>query len=206
MVLPVHDINPVRRTPWVTYGLVAANVVVLLLTPGSKASLTGPTTTAQLCSQQAFYDHYAAIPHELITDRQLPLVATGQPGSSPDSCYVSRPPYHKSPPLSVLFSMFIHEGWLHLLGNMLFLVIYPRAKVWSLLPFLFFIPVRIPAWRVLGSWFVLQWVYSAGYATSGAGSVAYLAHIFGFLAGLVIGLLVRAGSPPPSYPVHPRYR
>ena len=66
--------------------------------------------------------------------------------------------------------------------------------------------MRIPAWLVLGSWFVLQWVYSAGYAASGAGSVAYLAHIFGFLAGLVIGLLVRAASPPTSYPVHPRYR
>ena len=263
MVLPVHDINPVRRTPWVTYGLVAANVVVLLLTPGSKTSLTGSATTAQLCSQEAFYDHYAAIPRELITDRQLPLVATGQPGPRPDTCYVSRSPYHKSPPLSVLFSMFIHEGWLHLLGNMLFLVIfgnniedkfrkvpylifylfcgyvaaygfamanqtsveplvgasgaiagvlgaylviYPRAKVWSLLPFLFFIPVRIPAWLVLGSWFVLQWVYSAGYAASGAGSVAYLAHVFGFLAGVVVGLIVRAASPPPQYPVHPRYR
>ena len=261
MVLPVHDINPVRRTPWVTYGLVAANVVVLLLTPASKTSLTGTPTTAQLCSQEAFYDHYAAIPRELITDRQLPLVATGQPGPRPDTCYVSRSPYHKSPPLSVLFSMFIHEGWLHLLGNMLFLVIfgnniedkfrkvpylifylfcgyvaaygfamanqtsveplvgasgaiagvlgaylviYPRAKVWSLLPFLFFIPVRIPAWLVLGSWFVLQWAYSAGYAASGAGSVAYVAHIFGFLFGVLVGLVVRAVTPPPQYPVHPR--
>jgi hypothetical protein len=26
VVLPDHDINPVRRTPWVTYALVAANV------------------------------------------------------------------------------------------------------------------------------------------------------------------------------------
>ena len=86
------------------------------------------------------------------------------------------------------------------------LAIYPRAKVWSLLPFLFFIPVRIPAWLVLGSWFVLQWLYSAGYAASGAGDVAYMAHVFGFLAGLVVGLLVRAASPSPQYPVHPRYR
>jgi hypothetical protein len=45
-----------------------------------------------------------------------------------------------------------------------------------------FIPVRLTAWVVLGLWFVLQWVYSAGYAASGAGSVAYMAHIFGFLA------------------------
>src|SRR6185437_8652615 len=86
-----------------------------------------------------------------------------------------------------------------------YLAIYPRAKVWSLLPFLFFIPVRIPAWLVLGSWFVLQWLYSAGYAASGAGDVAYLAHVFGFLAGLVIGLMVRAASAPTQYPVHPRH-
>jgi membrane associated rhomboid family serine protease len=263
VVIPVHDINPVRRIPWVTYGLVAANVIVLLLTPASQASVTGTSSQAQLCGQEAFYDHYAAIPRELITDHQLALVATGQPGPRPDTCYVSRPAYHKVPALSVLFSMFLHAGWLHLLGNMLFLVIfgnniedrfgrvrylifyllcgyiaaygfafanqsstealigasgaisgvlgaylviYPRAKVWSLVPFLFFIPVRIPAWLVLGSWFVLQWVYSAGYAASGAGSVAYLAHVFGFLAGAVIGLIVRAASPPPRYPVHPRYR
>lgn len=263
VVLPVHDINPVRRTPWVTYLLVAANVVVLLLTPGSQTSVTGATTSqAQACSQEAFYDRYAAIPHELVTDRQLPQVATGQPGPRAGTCYAGAPTFRKIPVLSVLFSMFIHAGWLHLLGNMLFLVVFgnnvedrfrrfpflifylfcgyvaaygfalafrtsveplvgasgaiagvlgaylvlwPRARVWSLLPFLFFIPLRIPAWLVLGSWFVLQWVYSAGYGTSGAGNVAYMAHVFGFLAGAVIGLVVRATSPPPVYPVHPRY-
>jgi membrane associated rhomboid family serine protease len=263
VVLPVHDENPLRRTPWVTYFLVAANVAVLLLTPASRVSVTGSSTTAQLCSQQAFYDRYAAIPRELTTDRQLPLVATGMPGPNPGTCYVSRPWYQKVPALSVLFSMFLHAGWLHLLGNMLFLVIfgnniedrfrklpyllfylfcgyvaaygfafanrssvepligasgaiagvlgayivlYPRARVWSLVPFLFFIPVRIPAWLVLGSWFILQWLYSAGYAAAGVGSVAYLAHVFGFLAGAAIGLVVRAVSPPPQYPVHPRYQ
>ena len=47
---------------------------------------------------------------ELITDRQLPGVATGRPGATPDTCYVSTPAYRKSPPLSVLFSMFLHAG------------------------------------------------------------------------------------------------
>src|SRR5437667_105023 len=72
----------------------------------------------------AFIDQYGAIPRELVHDRPLPLAATGQPGSVPDSCVVSRPPYHKVPALSVLWSMFIHAGWLHLLGNMLFLLIF----------------------------------------------------------------------------------
>jgi membrane associated rhomboid family serine protease len=52
-----------------------------------------------------------------------------------------------------------------------YLVLYPRARVWSLVPFLLFLPLRIPAWLVLGLWFLLQWVYSAGLATPGAGSV-----------------------------------
>ena len=251
MVIPIHDINPLRRTPWVTYGLITINVVVLLLTPSSQTSVTGQPGPAALCRQQAFYDRYAAIPREMIHDRALPLVATGQPGSQPDTCVIARPGYHKIPALSVLFSMFLHAGWLHLLGNMLFLlifgnnvedrlghvryllfyllcgyvaaygfaavspnstepligasgaiagilgaylVLYPRAKVWSLVPFLFFIPLRIPAWIVLGLWFVLQWVYSAGYASAGAGSVAYVAHVLGFIAGAIIGFILRAGG------------
>jgi len=56
-------------------------------------------------------------------------------------------------------------------------------------------------WIVLGLWFVLQWVYSAGIATAGAGSVAYLAHVFGFLAGALVGLAMRAaGSRPGAIP------
>ena len=263
MVIPVHDVNPLRRTPWVTYALVAANVIVLLLTPvaiGTVASQSGP---AALCKQAAFYDRYAAIPRELTTDRQLPRVPSGHLAATVHGlgCVLQRPPYHKSPALSVLWSMFLHGGWLHLLGNMLFLavfgnnvedrmrklpflifylvcgyvaaygfaaaypsstapligasgaisgvlgtylVLYPRARVWSLVPFLFFIPVRTPAWLVLGLWFGLQWAYSAGIATPGAGSVAYLAHVFGFLFGAVVGLAMRAFGPPSAAPPPPR--
>lgn len=87
-----------------------------------------------------------------------------------------------------------------------YLAIYPRARVWSLVPFLFFIPLRIPAWLVLGSWFILQWVYSAGYGASGAGAVAYLAHVFGFVFGFLVGLVVRALTGPSQYPPYPARR
>jgi membrane associated rhomboid family serine protease len=253
VVIPVHDINPLRRTPWVTYALVAVNVIVLLLTPVAIGMVAGQPGPAALCRQAAFYDRYAAIPHELVTDTPLRLVPTGQLVTGPQgaACLLHKPSYRKSPPLSVLWSMFLHAGWLHLLGNMLFLVVfgnniedrmgklpylvfylacgyvaaygfavanpasaapligasgaisgvlgaylvlYPRARVWSLVPFLFFLPLRIPAWLVLGLWFILQWVYSAGLATGGAGSVAYLAHVFGFLAGALVGLAMRAAG------------
>ncbi|MFJ1805526.1 MULTISPECIES: rhomboid family intramembrane serine protease [unclassified Streptomyces] len=64
-----------------------------------------------------------------------------------------------------------------------FLYLFPRARVTSLLPFLFFLPLRFPAWVVLPFWAALQWV-AAGRAAQGPG-VAYLAHLVGFGLGLV---------------------
>jgi membrane associated rhomboid family serine protease len=155
--------------------------------------------------------------------------------------------------------MFLHGGWLHLLGNMLFLyvfgnnvedrlgrvgflafylfcgyvaayvfalstpdstqallgasgaiagvlgayiVMFPRARVLSLVPFLLFIPLRLPAWLVLGFWFVLQWLYSTGAKVAQGADVAYLAHVAGFVAGAAVALVLKVGarnSAPPRY-------
>ncbi|WAZ21197.1 rhomboid family intramembrane serine protease [Streptomyces cinnabarinus] len=62
-----------------------------------------------------------------------------------------------------------------------FLALFPRARVTSLLPFLFFLPLRFPAWVVLPFWAALQWL-AAGRAANGPG-VAYLAHLVGFGLG-----------------------
>ncbi|MFE9770277.1 rhomboid family intramembrane serine protease [Streptomyces sp. NPDC005931] len=62
-----------------------------------------------------------------------------------------------------------------------FLFLFPRARVTSLLPFLFFLPVRFPAWVVLPFWAALQWA-AAERASDGPG-VAYLAHLVGFALG-----------------------
>ncbi|MEU5362781.1 rhomboid family intramembrane serine protease [Streptomyces sp. NPDC005925] len=64
-----------------------------------------------------------------------------------------------------------------------FLYLFPRARVTSLLPFLFFLPLRFPAWVVLPFWVALQWL-AAGRASSGP-VVAYLAHLVGFGLGFV---------------------
>ncbi|MDN0194715.1 rhomboid family intramembrane serine protease [Streptomyces sp. S.PNR 29] len=64
-----------------------------------------------------------------------------------------------------------------------FLYLFPRARVTSLLPFLFFLPLRFPAWIVLPFWAALQWL-AAGRAGEGPG-VAYLAHLVGFGLGFV---------------------
>ena len=258
MVIPVHDVNPVRRTPWVTYFLIAANVVVFLLTPAATSMGVESASAAEVCRQEAFYDRYAAIPREMVHNEQLPTVPTGDVAPTPSgpACVTGRPAERKIPALSVLYSLFLHGSWLHLLGNMLFLwvfgnnvedrfgrirfllfylfcgyvsaygyalanaestlpligasgavsgvlgaylVLYPRARVWSLVPILFFIPLRLPAWLVLGLWFVLQWVYSVGYGVSEGGAVAYLAHVFGFVAGMLVAVPFLRRRPPYAY-------
>ncbi|MFJ7491485.1 rhomboid family intramembrane serine protease [Streptomyces sp. NPDC097727] len=65
-----------------------------------------------------------------------------------------------------------------------FLYLFPRARVTSLFPFLFFLPLRFPAWIVLIFWFVLQWLAVRG-AGSGGPGVAYLAHVVGFALGFL---------------------
>ncbi|AVV44914.1 rhomboid family intramembrane serine protease [Streptomyces sp. ID05-04B] len=255
MVIPVHDVNPVRRTPVVTYALIAANVLVFWFMPGLSGSVAGDSGLAQTCHLHAFLEHWAAVPRELIDHRFPQLVPTGEVRGA--SCQLGPPDYTKSPALSVLTAMFLHGGWLHLLGNMLFLlifgnniedrmghvrfavfylvcgyaasygfalvnsdstdpligasgaiagvlgaylVLYPKARVWVLVPFLVFLPLRLPAWLVLGFWFALQAVYSSGEGVSGAGTVAYAAHVVGFLAGMLLGWPLKPGTPAPPEP------
>ena len=244
MVLPVHDVNPTRRTPWITRLLLLANVLAFVLSPIALAPLLGGAGTAAVCEQIAFLDEYAAVPSEVIGDDPPVEVATGEAGPRQGTCVIaSPPPYDKSPALSVLFAMFLHGGWLHLLGNLLFLfvfgnnvedrlgrvrylafylvcgyaatygfsvlfagsdqplvgasgaiagvlgaylVLFPRARVWALLTFFFFLPVRLPAWLVLGSWFVLQYLYARGAGLSEASGTAYLAHVVGFAVGAAL--------------------
>ncbi|MEU6082036.1 rhomboid family intramembrane serine protease [Streptomyces sp. NPDC047108] len=64
-----------------------------------------------------------------------------------------------------------------------FLYLLPTARVTSLFPFLFFVPLRFPAWMVLIFWFVLQWL-AARTVTTRPG-VAYLAHLIGFCLGFL---------------------
>jgi len=151
------------------------------------------------------------------------------------------------PALTLLSSMFVHGGWMHLLGNMLFLYIfgdnvedrlghgsylvfyllcgagaslvqvyaqqnsaapligasgaisgvlgayfllYPRARVLTLIPlFVFFPVVELSAFFFLGFWFLLQFIQGALAAAGGdaaAGGVAWWAHAGGFVAGAVL--------------------
>jgi membrane associated rhomboid family serine protease len=145
--------------------------------------------------------------------------------------------------ITLLTSMFIHGGWMHIVGNMVylwafgpeiedamgsvrflffylggglvamfaqiagdpasqipvlgasgaiaavmgaFLVTYPRDRIKTVLFFLFFIRITfIPAAFLIGFWFLMQVLNLGSVAEVRGGGVAYLAHVAGFLFGVV---------------------
>ncbi len=74
-----------------------------------------------------------------------------------------------------------------------YLVLYPHARVWTLVVFGFFWRlVPIPALIVLGFWIVVQVLNGlVTFGSGGQGGVAFLAHVGGFLAGMVLIRLFR---------------
>jgi membrane associated rhomboid family serine protease len=191
-MMPIGDDNSSRRTvPYVTYGLIAAN-------------------------------KWAFIPVRFLAN---PFAAS----------------------LTLFTSMFMHAGWAHLLGNMLYLWIFGDnvEDRFGHVKFLIFylicglaatfgqlifntgstIPnlgasgaiagvlgayivlfpqgkinvmqgqraIQVPALIVIGFWFVLQFFSGIGSLanTADTGGVAYMAHIGGFLAGILLTLLFR---------------
>jgi membrane associated rhomboid family serine protease len=218
-MFPIRDHNPSDRRPFVTWALIAINVVVFL---SYYPSLSGNERLLM-----SFFDDWALVPIEAVN---------GKDGHT------------------LLTSMFLHGGWMHLIGNMLFLYIFgdnledllghlgflafyiasglaaaagqiladpgssvpmvgasgaiagvmggyllmfPRARIDVLVIIVFLIKVfTIPAWLMLGIWFGLQLVNGLAMDVAGGG-VAYWAHAGGFVAGVVLMLPVflRRGGP-----------
>jgi membrane associated rhomboid family serine protease len=225
----------------VTWLLVAVNLAVFVF---------AEPWWADGCTQQAFFQRWATIPAELAQGQ--PLDARAAAATTEGQCPV-RTFSDKEVYASVLFGMFLHAGWLHLLGNMLYLwvfgnnvedrfghlrflafylltgaiatlafavpnasslstlvgasgaiagvlgsylVLFPGARVTVLVPFLFFLPVRLPALIVLGLWFLLQ-LGELRVASMAGGGIAYLAHVAGFVAGVGLTVALRGPGRPP---------
>jgi len=86
-----------------------------------------------------------------------------------------------------------------------YLVLFPKARVLSLIFLGFFYQlIEVPATIILGLWFLLQIVDAIGSlgVAGSEGGVALFAHIGGFVAGVIVGLIVRArggGRGEPAY-------
>jgi membrane associated rhomboid family serine protease len=71
-----------------------------------------------------------------------------------------------------------------------YIVLFPQARVVSLVPLFFiFTTVRLPAVVVLGIWFVSQFFIATG--QQAGGGVAWMAHVGGFVAGVLLVLPFR---------------
>ncbi|MGX9356919.1 rhomboid family intramembrane serine protease [Roseobacteraceae bacterium S113] len=234
-MFPIRDHNPSGRTPYVTYALLAINIVVFLsyfpAMMGNDRALFG------------FYQAYGFVPAQF-----------NQGGGI----------------MGLFTSMFLHGGWMHLIGNMLFLwifgdniedemghttylgfylasgvaaalaqyagdpaspvpmvgasgaiagvmgaylLLFPKARVDILLILIIIFRIfPVPAWVMLGLWFGMQLIGGVG-SIAGDGGVAYWAHAGGFVAGLIMAIPVwlREGGPAfwrrtDGHPPHPEAR
>jgi membrane associated rhomboid family serine protease len=68
-----------------------------------------------------------------------------------------------------------------------YLVLYPKVRVYAMVPLGFFLTsVALPAWVMLGYWFVIQFVSGLVAFGGEMGGVAFWAHIGGFVVGVVL--------------------
>jgi membrane associated rhomboid family serine protease len=212
MAFPLYDDNPFKRArlPFVTWGLIALNVIIFIMQTGMPDE------------GRALLASFGATPQAILTQ-------VHQPGAPP--------PY-----VTLVTSMFLHGGWEHLLGNMIYLFVFgddiedalgwsrfllfyllagiaatvgyvainphsttplvgasgaisgilaaylmlrPCAKVSAILLHLV---VRIRAFWVIGGWILFQLFQLTHESQDG---VAYVAHAGGLLAGALLFLLLK---------------
>jgi membrane associated rhomboid family serine protease len=113
-LIPIHDANPTQRKPVVTLLFIGLCVVAWLQTPG-----LGGTTE----SLEYFYD-YAPVPCQALEERCPDEISFGTDTAGRDQTIEIDDPGLGPFVLAMLFSTFLHGGFLHLAGNMVFLWVF----------------------------------------------------------------------------------
>ncbi|MGH2693825.1 MAG: rhomboid family intramembrane serine protease [Actinomycetota bacterium] len=244
-LIPISDANPTRRFPVVTIALIVANVIAFFQEPGLGEGLSGAR----------YFFEQAPVPCQL--EDTCPAAAPFGPGIPiPDRDLFSFL-------VAAVVSTFLHAGFLHIIGNMLFLwvfgnnvedflgpvkylafyllggiaaafahivthldsqlptvgasgavaavmgaylVLYPRARVNVLVPiFFFFTILQMSAFAVLGLWFLYQFLIGAQ-ELAGPSGIAWLAHVGGFVFGVVAIFLVGGRPHRPHAVWQPEWR
>lgn len=225
-MFPIRDDNPTVHTSITTFLIIAINIAVWIFVQGLGFN---PALARSICK-------FGLVSGELL-GRLEP--GTRIPLGRGLACVISDSPNW----LTIFTSMFMHGGWLHIIGNMWFLavfgdnvedamgsirfiifyllcgigavaaqmlsdpasaapmvgasgaiggimgayaILYPKAPV-HMLVFIgfFFTRIVVPAFLMLGYWFILQ--FFGGFFSLGSSSgVAFWAHIGGFVTGIVL--------------------
>ncbi|MBI1757786.1 MAG: rhomboid family intramembrane serine protease [Actinobacteria bacterium] len=173
MVIPIHDENPAHRVPLLTWALIIANVAVFLLSPVFRAPvLSSAGSPQQACAEMAYYQRWGAMPAELTENRPQELTAGPPVGQS--ACRAVPVTYDKIPVLSTLTALFVHAGWLHLLGNMLFLWVFGNN-----------VEDRFGRLRYLVGYLVAGMISAYGYALTVPHSVAPMVGASGAISAVL---------------------
>ncbi|MEC4986091.1 MAG: rhomboid family intramembrane serine protease, partial [Oscillatoria sp. PMC 1076.18] len=146
-MVPLRDDNPTRITPYLTYALIAINIVVFIY----ELQLTPP-------GLEQFFDLYAVVPKELTSS--LEGVNVGQPV----------PEW-----LTLFTSQFLHGGFLHVGGNMLFLWIFGN-NIEDQLGHIKFIIFYLACGALAA---LAQWFFSAGSEIPSLGASGAIAGVMG---------------------------
>ena len=243
MILPISDDNTGRlRTPYVTFTLIALNVLVFVFLQG-------------LGSSEEFTYAFSTVPQEILTGEDIAGEVVIELGNQRAAIPLQPTPI--SVYLTLLTSMFMHGGLMHLLGNMLFLwifgdnveddlghgrytafylatgllaslshvvstfvlgdnpyipslgasgaisgvmggylVLHPHRRVRVIVLRMI---TEVPGWVAVGMWFVFQLISAFGVIGQGpqaGGGVAFMAHIGGFVAGVLLVQVFGVGSAP----------
>ncbi|MCT7950683.1 rhomboid family intramembrane serine protease [Ancylothrix sp. C2] len=147
-MVPLRDDNPVRITPYVTYGLIAANIVVFLY----EITLLPP----QL---DAFFRSWAVVPRELSLTLEGAIIPT-----SPVPEWIT-----------LISSQFLHGGFLHIAGNMLFLWIFGNnveERLGHIKYLIFYITCGVLA-------ALSQWLFAQGSTIPSLGASGAIAGVMG---------------------------
>jgi membrane associated rhomboid family serine protease len=243
VVFPIGDDNTGRvRTPYVTYALIILNVLVFVFLQGMGAN-------------EQFTYAFSTVPQEILTGTDVARPVAVELGE--ERAVIPLQPTPGSVYLTLLVSMFMHGGFMHLLGNMLFLwifgdnveddlshgrytafylvtglaaslahvastsilgdnpyipslgasgaisgvmggylVLHPHRRVRVIM---FRMLTTVPGFVAVGLWFLFQLISAFGVIGQGpqaGGGVAFMAHIGGFIAGVVLVKLFAIGSRP----------
>lgn len=205
-MFPIRDHNPSQQRPWITYGLIAINIAMFLLTLPMIAG--GEWLWMRLALYPLAVTHgewlwglvthmflHAGILH--IAGNLLFLWVFGdnleeQLGHAGFLAFylaaglAAAGAQIMTEPLSAIPMVGASGAIAGVMGG--YLLLFPRARVDILAIFIIFFKVfTLPAWVVLGVWLAIQLL--GGYTMPGdQGGVAYWAHAGGFLAGVMLAL------------------
>lgn len=224
-MLPIADINPRRRVPILTWGLIAANVLVFLwqltltenglqqvfnemaAVPRNATALGwfAPETLLDIIRSMFFHggwDHilgnmlYLYLFGDNVEDRFGYIAFLALYFISGFVAAYAQIVIDPTSPIPMVGASGAIAG---VLGS--YLVLFPGVRVRGIIPIGRVSAMQEwPAWTVLGMWFVLQLINGVGslsVASDYGGGVAFFAHIGGFIAGVVLTFIFKAFIPQP---------